>query len=301
MSHRSALNTLLVLLLVALLAPAGQAAEELEITVEDHGQEPRRQLRYNVQAGDTQRIRMAMRMRMQQRMAQFAMPETRIPEIMTTFQVTVDEVEDDVIHYSGRYVEVEVAQDANVEAFLRDMLVQQMELLREARFKAQMTTRGVFISAEFDVEDAGEVGQMLRSFEQSFDQMSIPLPEEAIGQGARWRAETTPTMDGLTFDQTTTTELVSLDGDNLTLRTTVRMLAEDQALDAPGAPAGALHVEKFESEGVIEADMGLGRIMPVKARGETDTTIDMRIDSPQGRQQMEQTMHVEVDMDQVGE
>lgn len=71
--------------------------------------------------------------------------------------------------------------------------------------------------------------------------ITIPLPREPIGRGARWRARTRSHFGGVTSVQETTYELTAVEGDRLSYRATVvqRALPGDIAPEAPGAGSRA--------------------------------------------------------------
>ena len=60
--------------------------------------------------------------------------------------------------------------------------------------------------------------QLMDQMKDSFSSVAAPLPEEAVGPGARWEVKMPIKSQGMTIDQTATYELVSLEGERLTTK-----------------------------------------------------------------------------------
>ncbi len=89
--------------------------------------------------------------------------------------------------------------------------------------------------------------------------ITVPLPEDPIGVGARWRAQTQTVFGGVTATQETTYELIGVDGDRLTYRATVRQQASPGAITLGGLPAETT-----------------ARIVSADLQGDTTGTADLR-------------------------
>lgn len=278
----------LIAVLVLVAVSSGASAAEAELTVEDAGDEPRRELRYTPEVGDTQRVEMRMRMSMTMRMQGFEMPPTVIPEVTYTTVFTVDEVEGDLIRYSGEYVDVTMADGEGVEPALRQQMQAELDQIRGATFSAEMTNRGILREAEFD----GAGGDMMQSLEQTIDQLGMPLPEEPVGVGARWTSKSQPTMEGITMDQTVTAELRSMEDERVTIHADLEMTAEDQQVEVEEAPGAEVRIVQMRSTGSIDSDIDLTRLLPESAVAETEMNAEMEINAGQGVQAMEQQMEM---------
>ena len=69
-------------------------------------------------------------------------------------------------------------------------------------------------------------------------QMSIPMPEEAVGPGAVWRVDQFLSVNGIEILQTTEIRLVSIDGTMVTVEATATQTPTASTFELPG-PTGA--------------------------------------------------------------
>ena len=125
-----------------------------------------------------------------------------------------------------------------------------------------------------------------------FTQLAAPLPEEAVGPGARWEAKMSIKTQGMTIDQTTTYEVVSLDGESLTTRSTIVQHAADQKIQNPAMPGLKMDLIKMVGNGTNQSTIDLAHLLPATgtstAHSETSMAINM------GGQ--EQAMNMKLDM-----
>ena len=63
--------------------------------------------------------------------------------------------------------------------------------------------------------------------------LSIPLPEEELGVGARWEVYQTLVNSGMTMYQKSEFELVAVDGRKVTLKSKLEQTAPPQAMESP--------------------------------------------------------------------
>lgn len=296
MGMRTGWNVLAAFALLA-AAVAVQAAE-VEVTLEEPGDEPRRELRYAPEVGETQRTEMTMEMSMTMQMQGVQAPSQSIPKITYLFETTVDRVEGDVIHYSGRYIEVSVADEPGVNPQMKQMMEQELAQFEGAEFTAETTTRGVLRSAKFNLPQASpNTQQMIQSLERSFDQMSAPLPEEPVGVGAEWVVNSAPTFDGISFQQSTTNRLQSLDNDTASIDSTFELTAGEQNVEAPGLPPNVtVRLIDARATGEGELELVLTSMTPTSSSITTDLNMEMEIRMPQGQQQVKQQVQTTVEI-----
>jgi hypothetical protein len=95
-----------------------------------------------------------------------------------------------------------------------------------------------------------ETKQFMEEIKQSPYQMSRPLPEEAVGVGAKWLTTTTVKQDGMVLKQSITSELRSLSGDAAKVSFTIKLTGS------------AANLKSFTSSGNGEMNLDLGRLIP---------------------------------------
>ncbi|MBI4880955.1 MAG: hypothetical protein HY812_15060 [Planctomycetes bacterium] len=111
---------------------------------------------------------------------------------------------------------------------------------------------------------------------QAFFELAVPLPEEAIGAGARWRAVQTVEMAGLKVTQSAEYCLQTLAGDEATVEMDALLLAEPQTFPLPDLPPGA-RCELVAFEGTARGELVLDLKRALPAAGELRCVLDMRL------------------------
>ena len=75
-----------------------------------------------------------------------------------------------------------------------------------------VSSRGFSKGVEFKAPAGSnpQARQLMDQMKEFVTQLVAPLPEEAVGPGARWEAKTPLKSQGMTMDQTATYELVTV-------------------------------------------------------------------------------------------
>ncbi|MFQ5930463.1 MAG: hypothetical protein ACE5MK_12270, partial [Acidobacteriota bacterium] len=107
-----------------------------------------------------------------------------------------------------------------------------------------------------------DLTQMIQSMKQSMEQMSVPLPEEAVGVGAKWKTLQRVHRRGMTLYQVGSFELMRVDGPSMTLGVTVEQFGPKQDLSVPGQPPG-MRAELVSTKSKGRSQMTLDLHSPV--------------------------------------
>src|SRR5262249_29648143 len=110
---------------------------------------------------------------------------------------------------------VSLAREAKVGVLMGFVAKQVLGALSGVWGRATLTSRGQLTDLEF-VSPRGEDPKLARLLERlrgALGQASLPLPVEAIGVGAQWRAARRSTREGVVSSQEVIFELTSLEGD----------------------------------------------------------------------------------------
>ena len=78
----------------------------------------------------------------------------------------------------------------------------------------------------------------LTTVQDQFQDLSVPLPTEAVGVGARWRSTRTLVSSGVNVTQETTYTLTSLSDTEMGYTSVVTQTAQDQDMTLAGLPTG---------------------------------------------------------------
>lgn len=154
-------------------------------------------------------------------------------------------------------------------------------------FKGRIAPGGTWTGAKFtvDADPSGKMRtlmeQVLGSMEQSIQQMSVPLPEEAVGVGARWTVEGAVTVMGMSIGTKSEVRVESIAGDVVRLVTSTHGSVADQTMSMPTADAAApmkIDVKEMTVESEGTSTMDLGQVLPValQVTSKTETRLQVK-------------------------
>jgi hypothetical protein len=152
----------------------------------------------------------------------------------------------------------------------------------------RISSNGVVEGVEMKLPP-GANPQLSQSLDQMKDSMSssaIALPSEAIGPGAKWEYKTKVKSQGMTIDQTLDYELVSVDGDQITVRTRLTQNAANQTIENPAMPGIKMNLTRMDGAGTGSTTMNLDHLMPVKSTVDLNTATSMNMNLGQQPQAM---------------
>jgi hypothetical protein len=119
---------------------------------------------------------------------------------------------------------------------------------------------------------------------EAFAHVTLPLPEEAIGPGAKWEVKMPLESQGMKINQVATYELVSVEGDLLTVKSTVTQNASNQKVQSPVMPALKLDLKKMAGTGNAEVKVDLAQLMVSQGTIDSHTELSMEMDAGGQRQ-----------------
>ena len=127
-----------------------------------------------------------------------------------------------------------------------------------------MSSRGVSKGLEFKAPPGSDPQshQIMDQMKDSFALFMAQLPEEAIGAGAKWEVKLPIKTQGMAIDQTTSYELISLEGDRLTTKSTITQQAASQKIQNPAMPGMKVDLIKMTGKGTGEHTFDLTKLVP---------------------------------------
>lgn len=189
------------------------------ITLVDAGKGDKKALRYHPKEGDSFLLSMGMSMSATMTMNGQEMPANEMPKMTFDMQVTADKVTDDGIDFTAVVKDLQIA-DSPMTPMIKPML----EPMKGVKMHGQMTDRGEVKSVKIDTppDMAPEVVSQLSSLRDSLDNMTTFLPEEPVGNDARWTAEYMFSNEGIAIKQNIEYKVVSIDGSVVKLAATIK-------------------------------------------------------------------------------
>jgi hypothetical protein len=247
----------LVAVLGLAVAPAIRAAQTPVyapvVKLLSPGKDPKKPMRMTAKVGlrrtVVMRIKMGMEMAMGENKVRGILPEIRITMDLNVTNVSAD----GDIRYEFKFNKAEVLEDAQVDN--KDALVPKAALAEMRGMKGHVivSSRGFTKEADLVIPPKmmdPETKQFMEEIKQSPYQMSSPLPEEAVGVGAKWLTTATVKQDGMVLKQSITSELRSLSGDAAKVSFTIKLTGS------------AVDLKSFTSSGNGEMNLDLGRLIP---------------------------------------
>lgn len=267
------------------------------VTVLDAGEEPREKLRLELHEGQHAEATMTMETSIATSIDGQSSPAIAAPAISMGMVVDVESVDEDGIitsrfGYDGVDVAGNDAQARQMEKAMRSH--------SDLRGTMTSTDTGAVLDAELDIPDdaPATMQSVLTSMESQLQNLTAPLPQEAVGVGARWTVATEAAISGIDAEITSTYTLVEIIDDRIVLDVELEQVASDQDLDVPGAPpGGALRLDSMRLSGSGRTVVDRGALFPRSAEisisGESRMTIEENGATSEMVQDLEMTMGVE--------
>lgn len=212
-------------------------ADSPEVTLLDPGAEPRTELRVSVQAGDTDVMKLTQSQSIDQRIDGLQVPSAGAVVTAATTDIVVESAEDGVFVVSSITSGAEIVEAPSPGAAAQAEAAMAELIGIGNRFTVD--DRGRVLANEpigLDGVDNAMVDELLGG--TSGTEIASPLPDDAVGIGARWQVVQRIPVFGLELEQTLVYELVSIEGSVVELAVTGnQQVAPGSIMDAQGIPA----------------------------------------------------------------
>jgi hypothetical protein len=123
------------------------------------------------------------------------------------------------------------------------------------------------------------LSQLGGQIQELVGQLVVALPAEAVGVGAKWEIKSRIKVQGIPVDQTASYELVSLEGETLTVKGTKAENAANKTIENPAMPGVKITITKLTGRDSVERTVDLTRLLPTagsdKSHTETAMTTNM--------------------------
>jgi hypothetical protein len=214
-------------------APGAPAA----ITVVSTGAGTKKALRYVVPAGHKARMDMTMTMGMAMNIGGMAMPMDMPPMKLTADLGVTTVAPDGDITYTVAFTGLTLDEAGGGNPAIAAALQSAAAGITSMKATSTISSRGLTRSTKLEVSDP-TMQQLLGQMTSSIENLSNPFPEEPVGPGARWEVRQALTSGGQTSFLKTEYELVSIEGNAVTLKTKSEQTAPAQSVSNPALPAG---------------------------------------------------------------
>ena len=137
-----------------------------------------------------------------------------------------------------------------------------------------------------------QVSNVMEQVKETMSRITSPLPEQPVGPGAKWEVKMAAKSQGMTMNQTTTVDLVSVEEDKLTTKSAIVQTAPPQKIQNPAMPGIKIDLLKMNGTGSGDVAIDLAQITPLSGNVEMHSEMSMGMN--QGGQK--QTMDMKIDM-----
>jgi hypothetical protein len=264
----------------------------------DRGIEPRQELSFSPAENSKEILSVVTNMDMNMSIAGRMIPAMDMPGMMMKMETVVDRVEDNGdIHLSFVYTESDVMDAANSPPMMVEAIRSELQKIVGMTGTMLVNKHGATKLANFDLPGNIDPNtqQLFDRTMSSIEEISTPLPSEAIGVGARWQIVNSPAVNGMKLEQIATYEIVELQDNQITLDIAVTQNADPQTPQLPGMPPDAkIDLKSYTGNGRGRVILQLDKMMPVRGSIAIDSNTQMEIGSKSSNSV--EAMPVEMDM-----
>jgi hypothetical protein len=227
-------------------------------------------------------------------------PPMKMPGMKLTMELTVKEISaEGLMTYDTVISDAGVVEDPDAIPQFAATIKSAMDSIKGMSGTGMMSNRGESKGIEFKVPAGAEpqARQTMDQMKEITATLTTPLPEEAIGLGAKWEARTKVKSQGMSIDQTTTYQLVSMQGERATVKSAIAQQAKNQKIENPAMPGLKVDMTKMEGKGSGNIVCDFAQVLPVSGRIESHSDALMAMDLGAQKQVMNMKMDVTINLE----
>lgn len=281
------------------LSPQLQPKSQIKLITA--GAQPRQTLRFTPQAGTKETADMQMDMDMSMSMNGNRAPEFKIPGTNLKFNTVVNKVEPNGdIHYDFSYTNVDLVGQSNLPPTAIEGMRREMKKIEGFKGNVIVDNMGHTKKANFILPKNFNpaLKQMLDQMTNSIEQLSAPIPKQAIGKGAKWQVTSQIDFNGINLQQSATYELIDIQNGVATINVSLAQQTPGvQKMVLPQAPKGmSMTLQSYNGTGTGQIKMSLKRIMPLNTSINMNTNTQMRTTVPNSPEEMIMDQQISMQM-----
>ena len=268
-----------------------------EVKLLEPGAEPRKVLRLHPKSGDKQALELSMNPTMEAKVGEMANPPMKMPGMKVVLELTVKDVSSEGdIGYQTVFTDAAAADGAGADPQMAQAINSALGNLKGLAGVGTVSSRGFDKGTQFKAPaDANPaMGQAFEQLKEIFANLAIPLPQEAIGPGAKWEARSQVKSQGITLQQTATYQLASIDGERAAIKSTTTQHAANQKIQNPMMPGMRADLTKMDATGTGDVSLLLTQVLPSNGTIDFHSEVDMSMNIGPQRQPMSMKADVSV-------
>jgi hypothetical protein len=253
-------------------APSGAGATaqapSKQVKLLEAGAEPRKVLRLHPTSDDKQTLILTVK--------------STKADLKVTLDATVKQVAGDgTITYALVLSDLDPGAKPGVPAEAAEAMKGVLNSLKGVSGTGTVSSQGICAAIKVQSGSGSNpfAGLIMDQLRDLLRQLVVPLPEEAVGPGAKWEVKGPIKSQDLTIDNTSTCELVSLEGERAVIEDTTVQSASNQKIQNPLVPGMKTDLTRMTAKGTSKRTVDLAHVLPIigsaKYHKETVGTISM--------------------------
>ncbi|MGL5064405.1 MAG: hypothetical protein ACRC62_30835 [Microcoleus sp.] len=248
------------------------------------GAEPRQELRLKPVINVKETAVMTVKMDMAMSFGGQSSPAVKTPASVMTWEATVTKIDaNGDIHSEFTYTNAELAGDtANLPAPVIDSMRSLIKNLIGIKGSFVTDNRGFHKAGGFIVPEKtdSKVKQMIQQMSKSLEQISMPLPAEAVGKGAKWRIISESNVTGIKVNNIATYELTDLQDGTVAMNVGIEQQANPQNVTSPQLPPGSnVTLKSLSTQGRGSTSWRMDRLTPLRSTVSISSNSEMSLKS----------------------
>jgi Family of unknown function (DUF6263) len=223
----------------------------------------------------------------------------KLPTMKLVMDMTVKEVgtNGDII-YDVVTSDASVTEEPDVIAQVAEAMKNAVAGMKGVGGTGTVTSRGISQGAEIKAPEGADpqVSQFVEQMKETMSRVALPLPEEAIGAGAKWEVKMPIKSQGITLSQTATYELVAVEDERGTAKTSVTQTASNQKIQNPMMPGTKVDLTRLTGKGTGEVKFDVGQILPPEASVEFHQEMSTSMTTSNSSQKQTTTMKMDLNL-----
>lgn len=197
------------------------------------GSEPRRPLRYQIAKGDSIELELAMDVELDA-----GGRGGPLPTVIVGAQLVATDVLPDAAMRVRATITSLAARDVPNSTVTAESMTEHMQLLKGTTLTGTLVPSGGLrdLHAEATTKLPPALAQQLDSLAKSFEQIAVPLPRSAVGNGAAWRHRRTIDQSGMKLLSVTTIVVSAIDEHGFAFTSTSSLGGPDQTVTLMNHP-----------------------------------------------------------------
>jgi hypothetical protein len=253
-------------------APSGVAKGGVKLL--EAGAEPRNQLRYHPKAGDKQTMIATLKMKSETPTPAGAPAGGGASSMTIQVDFTLQSVAaNGDVNYEAVIGDIAVVDPPGMPPEAAERMKTLFTSLKGMTMVGITSNRGIKKKNEVKASSVNnpQLAASLDQIKELTSELNPCLPEEAVGNGAKWERVRTTKLDGMTIQDTEGYELVSAEGDKLNIKSSLKQSAANQKIQSPAAAGMSLTLISFTGTGTGTFTTDLSKLVPITATMDAHT------------------------------